>query len=151
MSDIVWAINPKRDNLQDLVHRMRHFAMDTLTAQEIDFDFIAPDGLPETKIETDMRREVFLIFKEAVNNAIRHSRGSHIEIELSFDNGALQLAVKDNGIGFDTTIDPRRHGLSSLRQRAERIGGALHIVSTPGRGTEVNLQAPLKTQRRNLF
>jgi ligand-binding sensor domain-containing protein/signal transduction histidine kinase len=151
MSDIVWAINPRRDNLHDLVHRMRHFAMDTLTAQEMEFDFLAPDGLPETKIETDMRREVFLIFKEAVNNAIRHSRGSHVEIELSFDKGALQLAVKDNGMGFDITLDHRRHGLSSLRQRAGRIGGELKINSTPGKGTVVTLLAPLKTQRRNLF
>jgi ligand-binding sensor domain-containing protein/signal transduction histidine kinase len=151
MSDIVWAINPKRDNLHDLVHRMRHFAMDTLTTQEMDFDFIAPDSLPETKIETDMRREVFLIFKEAVNNAIRHSRSSHVKIELSFDNGVLQLAVKDNGRGFDTTKDHRGHGLSSIRQRVERIGGELEINSTSGTGTEVTLQAPLKIQRRNRF
>ena len=151
MSDIVWAINPKRDNLFDLVYRMRHFTTDTLAAQEIDFDFNAPDSLPETKIETDMRREVFLIFKEAVNNAIRHSRGSHVRIELSFDNGALQLTVQDNGRGFDTSKDHRGHGLFSIRQRVERIGGELKINSTPGRGTEVTLQAPLKIQRRNLF
>jgi ligand-binding sensor domain-containing protein/signal transduction histidine kinase len=151
MSDIVWSINPKRDNLFDLVYRMRHFSMDTLAAQEIDFDFNAPDSLPETKIETDMRREIFLIFKEAVNNAIRHSRGSYVKIELSFENGALQLAVKDNGTGFDTTKNHRGHGLSSIRQRAERIGGELEINSTPGAGTEVTLQAPLKIQRRNRF
>jgi signal transduction histidine kinase len=151
MSDIVWAINPKRDNLQDLVHRMRHFAMDTLTVQEVDLDFIAPDSLPEARIDTDTRREVFLIFKEAVNNAIRHSGGSLVKIELSFDNGALQLAVEDNGVGFDATKTHRGHGLFSIRQRAERIGGELEIVSTPGSGTEVNLRAPLKTQRRRFI
>jgi ligand-binding sensor domain-containing protein/signal transduction histidine kinase len=148
MSDIVWAINPKRDNLQDLVNRMRHFAMDAMTAQEIDIDFIAPDGLPETKIDTDMRREVFLIFKEALNNAIRHSRASLVKIELSFDNGGLQLAVKDNGIGFDARRAHRGHGLFSIRQRAERIGGELSITSALDQGTDVNLQAAFKTQRR---
>jgi signal transduction histidine kinase len=151
MSDIVWAINPKRDNLQDLVHRMRHFTMGTLSVQEMDFDFSAPESLPETRIETDMRREVFLIFKEAVNNAVRHSHGSFVKIKLAFENGKLQLAVEDNGKGFDTQVDHRGHGLFSLRQRAERIGGALEITSTLGRGTMVNLQVPLKAQRRSLF
>ena len=151
MSDIVWAINPKRDNLQDLVHRMRHFAMDAMTAQEIDIDFIAPDSLPETKIDTDMRREVFLIFKEAVNNAIRHSRASLVKIELSFDNGGLQLAVEDNGIGFDAKKAHRGHGLFSIQQRAERIGGELSITSILDQGTEVILQAAIKTQRRRFI
>ena len=151
MSDIVWAINPKRDNLQDLVHRMRHFAMDTMTAQEINIDFIAPDSLPETKLDTDMRREVFLIFKEAVNNALRHSRASLVKIELTFDDGALQLSVEDNGVGFDAKKAHRGHGLFSIRQRAERIGGELSITSTLDQGTEVNLQAPLKTPRRRFI
>jgi ligand-binding sensor domain-containing protein/two-component sensor histidine kinase len=151
MSDIVWAINPKRDNLLDLVHRMRHFAMDAMTAQELDIDFIAPDNLPETKIDTDMRREVFLIFKEAVNNAIRHSCAPLVKIRLSFDDGGLRLAVEDNGIGFDAKKAHRGHGLFSIRQRAERIGGELSITSILEQGTEVNLQAPLKTPRRRFI
>ncbi len=151
MSDIVWAINPQRDNLYDLVYRMRRFATDTLTAQEMDVEFIAPDQLPATKMDTDIRREILLIFKEAVNNAVRHSHGSQIVIKLSFDVGALQLGIEDNGAGFDMTEAHRGHGLSSLRQRAERIGGELAIVSTPGQGTSVRLQAPLKTPRRPLL
>ncbi len=151
MSDIVWAINPKRDNLYDLVYRMRRFATDTLTTQETEIEFIAPDELPAARVETDIRREVFLIFKEAVNNAVRHSRGSQINIELSFEHGALQLAVEDNGIGFNPAHDDRGHGLFSMRQRAERIGGELQILSTPSTGTVVKLQAPLKALRRNRF
>jgi ligand-binding sensor domain-containing protein/two-component sensor histidine kinase len=151
MSDIVWAINPKRDNLYDLVYRMRRFATDSLTAQEIDVDFLAPDELPATRIDSDTRREILLIFKEAVNNAVRHSHGSLINIELSFDNSALQLVVSDNGRGFDPAKDHRGHGLFSIRQRAERIGGELTIVSTFGRGTAVSLRTPLRTQRHGVF
>jgi signal transduction histidine kinase len=123
--------------------------MDTLTAQEMEFDFIAPEALPVTKIDTDMRREIFLIFKEAVNNAIRHSCGTLVKIKLSVDNGALQLAVEDNGFGFDAATTQGGHGLFSIRQRAQRIGGELQVTSTPGTGTAVNLLAPLKTQRRS--
>ncbi|MEW6130618.1 MAG: two-component regulator propeller domain-containing protein [Acidobacteriota bacterium] len=151
MSDIVWAINPKRDNLQDLVQRMRRFASDTLTAQEIDFEFIAPDGLPEIKLDTDKRREIFLIFKESINNAVRHARCTEVFIELSLSQGHVHLDIKDNGKGFDVASATRGHGLFSMRQRAERINGRLQITSTTGLGTSISLQAPLKIHRHRVI
>src|SRR5262249_38491712 len=73
MSDIVWAINPRKDHLRDLTQRMRRFCSDTLTAHQIRFNFVAPSTEPDLKLGADLRREVFLIFKESVNNLARHA------------------------------------------------------------------------------
>ena len=74
MGDIVWAINPKRDRVGDLLQRMRHFASDTFTGRNIDFTFRAPDAGRDLALAADVRREVLLIFKEAVNNIARHAQ-----------------------------------------------------------------------------
>ncbi len=76
MSDIVWAINPQRDHLSDLVHRMRRFAADTLTVRNIEFQLKLPADGEDIKLEGNLRREVFLIFKEALNNLQSVKHGS---------------------------------------------------------------------------
>ena len=147
MADIVWAINPKRDHLIDLTQRMRQFAGDVLTARNIEFTFAAPGLESDGHIETDMRREVFLIFKEAINNAVRHSNCSSIEIRFVVNDNRLMLKVTDNGSGFDPARASGGHGLASMKRRAESIGGALEIVAEAGRGTTITLQAPLRRRR----
>lgn len=144
MSDIVWAINPKRDHFLDLVQRMRQFATDSLTALDIDFDFRAPDGDFNTRLGTDVRREVFLIFKETIHNLTRHSHCSTATIEISLTHNWLSLKVSDDGSGFDVTAESTGYGLFSMRQRAERIGGHLAVISTPGLGSTITLKAPVK-------
>jgi ligand-binding sensor domain-containing protein len=144
MSDIVWAINPKRDHLRDLVQRMRQFATDTLTALDIDFDFRAPDEDFKTRLGTDVRREVFLIFKEAIHNLTLHSQCYRATIEIGLTDNWLWLKVSDDGCGFDAKAESTGHGLFSMRQRAERIGGILEITSTPGLGSIIILEAPVK-------
>jgi hypothetical protein len=83
MSDIVWAINPRHDHLRDLQQRMRRFASDMFAARNIEFVFRAPAADQDLKLSADMRREIFLVFKEAVNNAVRHSDCTHAEIDFS--------------------------------------------------------------------
>jgi signal transduction histidine kinase len=147
MADIVWAINPQRDHLIDLTQRMRQFAADLLTARNIEFRFAAPGPEHDVPLETDIRREVFLIFKEAVNNAVRHSNCSFIEIGFSVNDKALMLKVTDNGSGFDPLLAGSGHGLTSMKRRAKSIGGTLETVPEAGRGTTVTLQAPLRHRR----
>jgi signal transduction histidine kinase len=148
MSDIVWAINPRRDSLRDLVQRMRQFATDVLTARDIEFDFIAPDAAQDSKLETDVRREVLLIFKESLNNLVRHSRCSRAEIHFLVESGSLILQVQDNGCGFDETAESRGHGLFSMRQRADNLGAELNIESQQGHGTTVKLKVSVRNPRR---
>ncbi len=146
MSDIVWAINPQKEQLKDLVQRMRRFASDVLGGRNVAFHFRAPEAEADHKLGADIRREVFLIFKESVNNLARHSGASQAEIDLRVDRNWLTLQVRDDGRGFDAAIGNggEGNGLASMRNRAGRLGGDLQIVSTPGQGTTINLRAPLR-------
>jgi ligand-binding sensor domain-containing protein/two-component sensor histidine kinase len=146
MSDIVWAVNPKRDRLRDVVQRMRRFASDTLSARDIELSFSAPQSEPDLRLGADIRRQVYLVFKESLNNAVRHSGCRRVEIELQKSAGSLTLSIRDDGSGFDPALDSDGNGLASIRRRAEELAGSLRIDSTPGRGTTVRLLVPLGRQ-----
>jgi ligand-binding sensor domain-containing protein/two-component sensor histidine kinase len=143
MRDIVWAINPKRDRLLDLTRRMRSFASDIFTSRNIEFRFSTPDRDRELRLDPEIRRDVFLIFKEAVNNLLRHSGCAKAVIDLVVEGGWLVLTVSDDGKGVDLQVAEAGHGFSSMRRRAESFGGQLEIISPNGSGTTVRLKVPL--------
>lgn len=144
VSDIVWAINPKRDHLRDLVQRMRRFASDLLTSSGIAFRFHAPAGGDSLRLGPDQRRHVFLIFKEGLHNVVRHSRCTRAEITLQVEGGWLALVIADDGRGFDMTAAREAgHGLASMPARAAAIGGTLQIVTEPSHGTRLFLRVPV--------
>src|SRR5579871_2774585 len=144
MSDIVWAVNPKRDHLGDLAQRMRRLASDMLDGANIDVQFRAPAGSAATSLSAELRREIFLIFKEAINNVVRHANSSVVEITFDVRGDELFLEVHDNGLGFQPlTIEGQGHGINSMEERARRVGGSVVIESDPGRGTTIRLNARL--------
>lgn len=143
MGDIVWAINPKRDTLRELLRRMRGFATDIFTSRNIEFSFHHPDHDLDLKLGPNVRRDVFLIFKETINNAVRHSGCTKAEIELKIVGATLVLRVSDDGKGFDAAETGEGNGLVSMRRRAESLHGKLDIGSTAGQGTSVMLWAPI--------
>lgn len=155
MSDIVWAINPKKDHLSDLVHRMRRFASDVFTARGLRFTFDAPDAARDTTLGASVRREVFLIFKESVNNVLKHARASSVAINFRVEGGRLELVISDDGRGFEPfdsvtlsgeyepTDGTGGNGLYSMRRRAAEMGGSYEVRSKPDEGTTVTLSLPL--------
>ena len=143
MSEIVWAINPRHDRLHDLVSRMRRFAADMLTSRRIALRFRSSDEERKVPIDVDLRRHMFLIFKEAVHNAVRHSGCTEVEVEIRVQNRHLLLRVTDNGRGFGAGAVTDGHGVQSMRTRARDMGGDLEIVSAPAHGTTVRVNLPL--------
>ena len=143
MSDIVWAIDPHKDRLTDLTQRMRRFASDVLTSRNIDFDFHEPDAHRNLNLGADVRRQVYLVCKESINNIVRHSACSQVYIEFRVDRDWLTLLIRDNGRGFDTAHESDGHGLLSMQQRAKDAGGTLQITSRPGEGTIITLRMPI--------
>jgi len=144
MSDIVWAIDPARDHLIDLVQRMRRFASEVLSNRQIQFQFRAPSGEEDLTLGADVRRNVYLVFKEALNNAARHAQSSFVAIDLTLERSRLVLRVRDNGRGFDTLEPVEGQGLASMKHRAADLGGELRLISTKGQGAEVVLTVPRK-------
>lgn len=144
MSDIVWAINPQKDHLSDVTHRMRRFASDSFSTRDIRFRFRAPEAAAvDPRLGANIRREVFLIFKESVNNLVKHSCCTEAEIEFQVTDSWLLLTVSDNGKGFDPSKDVDGHGLMSMRERASSIGGEFDLVSGEGGGTTITLRVRL--------
>jgi ligand-binding sensor domain-containing protein/two-component sensor histidine kinase len=144
MSDIVWAVNPNKDRIGDLTQRMRQVADDAFTTSDIAFHFSAPGVEDEIEVDAETRREVFMVFKEGVNNIVRHSRCTQAAIDLAIERNWLRLKLSDNGRGFDVSEASSGNGLSSMRRRAKKLGGELEICSQSSAGTTVMLQAPLK-------
>ena len=139
MSDIVWAISPDRDNLGDLVRKMREHVEEVFAVRNLGVLFNPPAaGLP-LKLDSSLRRDFYLIFKEAVNNAARHSGCSKIAVDFRADRAHLCLAVTDDGSGFDVASESDGHGLVSMRQRAKRLGTTLEVDSRVGHGTTITL------------
>jgi ligand-binding sensor domain-containing protein/signal transduction histidine kinase len=145
MSDIVWAVNPRRDSLRDLVRRMRRHAEEVFVPRDIRLDFRAPE--PNLKLGVDVRRDLFLIFKEAVNNAVRHSGCSRVAIALAVTGQSLEFEIKDNGIGFDPKAESDGQGLTNMRERARKLGGELELISEPSGGTRIRVRVPYARAR----
>jgi signal transduction histidine kinase len=122
---------------------MRRFAADTFTASNTALHLDLPPRDQEVKLGANMRREVFLIFKEAVNDIVKHSACSEVFIRFAVEGSRLRLELRDNGKGFDPQLESDGHGLVSLRSRAATLGGALSIDSSPRGGTSVTLDLPI--------
>ncbi|MGI8494385.1 MAG: ligand-binding sensor domain-containing protein, partial [Pyrinomonadaceae bacterium] len=125
MNDIVWAISPDHDRLLDLTRRMRRHAEEIFALRDVDLDFRAPSADADLKLSVGVRRDVLLIFKEAVNNAAKHSDCSRIEIDFRVDNTNLFLRIKDDGKGFEIDAESDGQGLRSIARRARALGGNL--------------------------
>jgi two-component sensor histidine kinase/streptogramin lyase len=147
MSDIVWAINPERDNLRDLVRKMRQHADEVFTLRDIDLEFHAPGPDHDLKLDVNVRRDLLLIFKEAVSNAARHSDCSRVVIDFKAEHHRLWLRIADNGSGFDAGSESSGHGLTNMVRRAKNLGGELQIDSNRGHGTTVSVEIPLPRAR----
>jgi signal transduction histidine kinase len=142
MSDIVWAIDPERDHLDDLVHRMRRFASDVFSPRDVRLEFQSPAGSQNLQMGADLWRQIFLIFKESVHNVVRHSSATGVSVDFQIEHGWLNLKIEDNGGGFDTVGESDGHGLRSMRERARNMGGDIGIQSGPA-GTTVTLRVPV--------
>ncbi|MBL0743550.1 tetratricopeptide repeat protein [Chryseolinea lacunae] len=142
MSDIVWSINPNNDTLEQVVSKMKEFASEILDPLEIEYSFTGEDALQGFAMDAAVRKNVFLIFKEAVNNAAKYSAASHIRIAFSKKGHAVQLTITDNGKGFDTTGATSGNGLRNMQERARFLRGTLALASS-AQGTEVQLSLPI--------
>lgn len=145
ISDLIWAVKPHPDYLNDMADRMREYAQKFLDARDIDYHLNIPRNLPVMEMDIEARRNAYLIFKEAINNAMKHSECTRMEISLLADSEKMTLLVSDNGIGFNVPEKISSGvGLGSMQKRAHDIGGELKIMSKPGEGTKVSFALPVR-------
>src|SRR5262249_11915437 len=130
MSEIVWAIDPSHDHLQDLTQRMRWYAGETLSHCGTVLHFSSPKDPPEIRLSIEMRRQIYLIFKESLNNLARHAQASHCYITMKVDEGQLILEVTDDGRGFPPGQNAG-HGLRNMALRARTVNATVEVQSHP--------------------
>ncbi len=138
--DIVWFINPQNDMMEDLLTKLRETAGRLLAGLDWSLDL-----MPEVHFEDldpEVRRNIFLIYKEALTNIVRHSGATRCHITLAATGSGYQLFIRDNGQGFDAENTQKESGQLNMNRRAARIKAQLKITSNPGEGTEIRLTVP---------
>jgi signal transduction histidine kinase len=143
LNDIVWNINPKYDNPENLFVRMKRYAADMMDGKNISYEMQFPSDAATIKLNMDRRRDVYLIFKEAVNNLVKYSQAGFASIQLQTNDEQLCMTIEDNGVGFNPSKIVQGNGLDNMQQRAATWGAALSITGKPGEGTKVELIMPL--------
>ncbi|HUR10016.1 MAG TPA: two-component regulator propeller domain-containing protein [Flavitalea sp.] len=136
MDDIIWSINPEKDKVEDLILRMREFAIPLLEAKQIQFSFDLISSDYGT-IPMDTRRNIFLIFKESIHNILKHAECTFVKIRTGIHNNVFILEISDDGLGFDASLESNRNGLKNLYHRAELSQGILNVNSLSGKGTTI--------------
>ena len=144
ISELVWATNSKYDNLESLAAYFREYAARFFEPAAIECRLCFPSNLPRCILTAEFRRELFLVFKEALHNVLRHARANWVEISLSAQEGWLEIVIQDNGQGMASQDAPGfHHGLSNMRERVSHLHGAFDLQSAPGQGTRVLVRVPL--------
>jgi ligand-binding sensor domain-containing protein/signal transduction histidine kinase len=139
--DIIWAIDPKSETLESLFTRLRDMVIVSCRAKNIQwgFDHSSAEPLPSANLAPEMRSHLWLLLKEAVNNALKHSACTELSLCVKYADGVLSVRVQDNGSGFDQSKATSGKGSRTMRMRAEQMGGKLVHESKPGEGTVVEL------------
>jgi signal transduction histidine kinase len=152
LDQMVWAVNPRNDTVEQLVVYLGQYATDYFQNTAILCELRVPRDLPAAPVSAEVRHNLFLAFEEALTNAMKHSGAHRLLVELTLDPGVLQIAVADNGRGFNAESPVlaanaksvrARHGISGLKRRLQSLGGECRIQSAPGQGTTVLFRIPI--------
>jgi ligand-binding sensor domain-containing protein/two-component sensor histidine kinase len=148
MSDIVWVVNPKRDSLHDLLVRLKDSYSDILASYGISFKIINLDKLDNLTLSMDYRQNLYLIFKEGINNAIKHSKCKKMTLEANVYDNTLEMTLIDDGIGLDSENLEYGNGLKNIEARSKYIGGNLRWESPTTGGTKIRFIGDIKNMKR---
>jgi ligand-binding sensor domain-containing protein/signal transduction histidine kinase len=144
LDEIVWAANPSNDTLEGLVTYACKYAQDYLALAGLRYRLDVPTDLPPGNIPPDLRHNVFLAFKESVNNVVKHAQATEVKIRLRLEADQFSFEIEDNGRGpAEAAIKTGRNGLRNMRQRMEDVGGTFTMTPGPERGTIVRLTSPI--------
>jgi ligand-binding sensor domain-containing protein len=143
MNDIVWLVNPRRDSLHELFLRLKDSYAELFSHAGVLFQTTNLRLFENVRLPMDYRQNLYLIFKEALHNSLRHSGCQEIELSVALRGRRLEVILRDDGRGFDLARGSGGNGLENMRARATRIGGALWIDAAPDRGTSVRFEGPL--------
>ncbi len=149
MGDIVWSVSPQHDTLNEILIHIQDIASRICTANGIEFEINIARSQDEIPVDVESRKNIYLIFKESMNNIVKHAHASRVSVAAGVSGGIFEMTIRDDGEGFTTETDrtntsaaerhPRGHGIRNITKRAEEIHARLSIMSNPGSGTTIHL------------
>ena len=144
MDEIVWAINPQNDTLENSINYLIHYTREFLRPAQIPYALDLPIDLPVRSLSGEIRHNLFMAFNEALNNAVKHGRPRRVRLSLALGTDRLALTVEDDGCGFTPGEGQAgADGLENMRRRMKSVGGCCRVESAPGEGTRVIFEMPL--------
>lgn len=143
MSDIVWAINPQNDTVEKVIFKMKEFASDLLDPLNIRYTFVEKGSFSALQLDAQKRRDIYMVFKETINNAAKYSHCKNIYILLEHDGQSLVLIIKDDGKGFDVQKIKIGNGLKNIDERVFSMAGSINRITNDGSGTKIHLEVPI--------
>lgn len=144
LDEIIWATNPKNDNLPRFAEYVSRFADEFFEASPVRCWQDMPADLPDLPLRADLRHNIFLAIREAFHNVLKHSAAASLWLRLALSDGQVRIEIEDNGRGFDRdTVSPGGNGLENMRSRLAECGGRMTLESAPGKGTKVQFAFPL--------
>lgn len=154
ITDIIWDASPIHDKLDELVFRLNMIVADTCKVNKINYAIEGSDDIPNLEIKEEVRRNTYLIFKEALNNSVKHSNASHITLQCKINHNYFEIELSDDGKGFENNeaklpdnnhqiVSRHGRGLKNMRHRADEIGAVIKIITLVGEGTTISLRVKI--------
>lgn len=148
MDEIVWAINPLNDSLEEFATYLSHYVQELFSGSSVSCRLVLDDCLPPTAFKSRDRHQLFLVVKEALHNVLKHSGATSVTVAMEIKSGVLELTVSDNGRGIQTSPGGRTgNGMKNMTARVHQIGGTLAVESLPGQGTTIRMSIPLPDEQ----
>jgi signal transduction histidine kinase len=150
--DFIWAIDPQQETLYELMLRLKDFGDDLYGRTDIKFEVNGLDEkLQAATLDVDWKRHLALIFKEGMNNSLKHSNSEKVQLDSHLEGDEIEIVLTDNGKGFAEDPQSRGNGLKNMRDRAEKLASSIFIDSNPGEGTKISFKGkfPVKSVNFN--
>ena len=138
--DIVWAVNPEQSSLKDLMQKLEEYAMEMSMVKNMKVCVNAPESLAQLQLPLENRHNIYLLGKEAINNAVKYSQATLLELNVHHIDHVIEVIIRDNGKGFDIATVKKGNGLINMQKRADEAAAILSVQSIPQQGTVILLQ-----------
>lgn len=146
LNDIIWLINPGKESLDDVIAKLKEYAQNMCMASNIALQVEVSGENPSFPLPIETRKNIYLLCKEAVNNAAKYSNASLLIMTFCLQENNLEINIKDDGKGFDITTVKQGNGLENMQKRADDFGGKLQLITSPGNGTHWQLSTKITHQ-----
>ena len=143
LNDIIWNVNSQNDSMEETVLRMRRYAAELFDNSKTICHLNMDEAITEKKLNMEQRRDLYLIYKESMNNIVKHASANNVWVDVQLQSGRLYLKIKDDGIGFEAAAISNRNGLRNIRFRTSKWKGSTTITTAPGNGTFIEIIIPL--------